>query len=176
MNRVEVALRSFFWIFFNKRFADKVGEFFSDQPVEKQVEMKKEEVKPAVKVQSDAVQLLAAFQREGRLVDFLMESIEVYSDAQIGAAVRDVHRDCKNVLDRVFSPKPISVNEEGQEIAVPAGFDPAYYRLSGNVTGKPPFKGVVRHKGWNASRVDLPRWQGSAESANVIAPVEVELP
>jgi hypothetical protein len=176
MNRVEVALRSFFWIFFNKRFADKVGEFFSDQPVEKQVEMKKEEVKPVVKVQSDAVQLLAAFQREGRLVDFLMESIEAYSDAQIGAAVRDVHRDCKSVLDRVFAPKPISQNDEGNEILVPAGFDPAYYRLSGNVTGKPPFTGVVRHKGWNASRVDLPRWQGSAESANVIAPVEVELP
>jgi hypothetical protein len=175
MNRIEVALRSFFWIIFNKRFSDKVAEFFSDLPVEPEVQ-KKEEVKPAKKAQSDAIQLLAAFQREGRLVDFLMEPVDTYSDAQIGAAVRDVHRDCKGVLDRVFAPQPISENDEGKEITVPDGFDPSFYRLSGNVTGKPPFNGVVRHRGWNAARLELPQWQGSEESANVISPVEVELP
>jgi hypothetical protein len=175
MNRLEIALRSFFWIFFNKRFADKVGEFFSDRPVEK-IEEKKETLVLPKQVQSDAIQLLAAFQREGRLVDFLMEPIDSYSDAQIGAAVRDVHRDCKNVIDRVFAPHSISENDEGKEAMVPAGFDPSFYRLSGNVTGRPPFKGFIRHKGWIAARVELPQWQGSLESAKVIAPVEVELP
>ncbi|MBN1603998.1 MAG: DUF2760 domain-containing protein [Chitinispirillaceae bacterium] len=175
MNRIEVALRSFFWIIFNKRFSDKVAEFFSDLPPS-EPEVVKKEIKPVKKKQSDSIQLLAAFQREGRLVDFLMEPIDTYSDAQIGAAVRDVHRDCKSVLDRVCAPHPISENEEGKQVTVPAGFDPSFYRLSGNVTGKPPFNGVVRHRGWNATRLELPQWQGSDESATIIAPVEVELP
>lgn len=177
MNRVEIAIRSFFWIFFNKRFAEKVGTFFGDEAIEQ------EPAKPVVaapvapkKVHNEAIQLIAALQREGRLVDFLMEPIDAYSDAQIGAAVRDVHRDCNVVLNRVFSPSPITENEEGNSITVPSGFDPSQYRLSGNVTGKPPFNGVVRHKGWRATRVELPQWQGGADAAQVIAPVEVELP
>ncbi|HPH29941.1 MAG TPA: DUF2760 domain-containing protein, partial [Pseudomonadota bacterium] len=36
-----------------------------------------------------AVQLLAVLQREGRLLDFLLEDIDSYGDGQIGAAVRD---------------------------------------------------------------------------------------
>src|SRR4030095_1327888 len=38
-----------------------------------------------------AIQMLALLQRDGRLVDFLMEDLATYSDVQIGAAVRDVH-------------------------------------------------------------------------------------
>src|SRR5262245_40657465 len=51
--------------------------------------------------QSDrAIQLLALLQRDGRLVDFLMEDLSTYSDAQIGAAVRDVHAACHGTLTR----------------------------------------------------------------------------
>src|SRR4029453_14361313 len=50
---------------------------------------------PTVSVVADtvdrAVQLLALLQRDGRLVDFLMEDVAAYSDTQIGTAVRDVH-------------------------------------------------------------------------------------
>ncbi len=38
-----------------------------------------------------ALRLLAALQADGRLVDFLLEDIEGYSDDQIGAAVRGIH-------------------------------------------------------------------------------------
>ncbi|MCD4755860.1 MAG: DUF2760 domain-containing protein, partial [Deltaproteobacteria bacterium] len=41
------------------------------------------------------VQTLGLLQREGRLIDFLQEDIEPYDDAQIGAAVREVHRGCR---------------------------------------------------------------------------------
>src|SRR4051794_23608866 len=47
-----------------------------------------------------ALHLLALFQREGRLLDFLRESLDRHDDAAIGAAVRAVHRGCKKVLDQ----------------------------------------------------------------------------
>jgi len=46
-----------------------------------------------------AVQMLALLQREGRLIDFVLEDLTAYSDAQIGAAARDVHAGCHRVLD-----------------------------------------------------------------------------
>src|SRR4051794_18293914 len=44
------------------------------------------------------LRLLALLQREGRLLDFLMEDVQAYSDAQIGSAVRDIHRSCRKAL------------------------------------------------------------------------------
>ena len=44
-----------------------------------------------------AVQMLAALQREGRLVDFLQEDLSSYEDSQIGAAVRNIHTGCKRL-------------------------------------------------------------------------------
>ena len=74
---------------------------------------------------SEAITLLAALQREARFVDFIQESLAGYSDAQIGAAARDVHRDCGAVLERMFALRPAVAEEEGTEVEVPAGFDPA---------------------------------------------------
>ena len=36
--------------------------------------------------------------REGRLIDFLMDDLTAYGDAQVGAAARVVHEGCKAVL------------------------------------------------------------------------------
>ena len=41
-----------------------------------------------------AVQMLALFQRDGRLVDFLIEDVSPYPDGQLGAAVRRSAREC----------------------------------------------------------------------------------
>src|SRR5262245_30923704 len=62
---------------------------------------------------SDAITLLAALQREARFVDIVNESLDGYSDAQIGAAARDVLRDSGKVLARVFSLRPVVNGEEG---------------------------------------------------------------
>jgi hypothetical protein len=133
--------------------------------------------KPAPKPKpgrSDALNLLAALQREGRFVDFIREPIEGYSDAQIGAAVRDVHRDCGSVLERMFALRPLADEAEGQPMQVAEGFDAARIRLSGNV-GKPPITGTVRHHGWQATRVELPEWVGSESAARIVAPIELEV-
>jgi len=122
---------------------------------------------------SEALTLLATLQREARLVDFLMESIGEYSDAQIGAAVRDIHRDSAGVLDRLFKIRPIELHEEGAEIQAPAEAD--RYRLIGTVRGTPPHRGRLVHHGWEAAKCEVPEWSGNTVAAQVIAPVEVEL-
>src|SRR5690242_15152763 len=51
---------------------------------------------PAASNQAEAeiVSLVAILQDRGRLVDFLMEDITSYDDAQVGAAARVVHEGC----------------------------------------------------------------------------------
>jgi len=124
---------------------------------------------------SDALNLLAVLQREARLVDFFKEPIDAYADAQIGAAVRNVHRDAAAVLDRLFALRPVMEQAEGDVVQIPSGSDAGRVRLVGDVTGQPPFKGTLRHAGWEASKVQLPEWSGGEPSARVIAPAEVEL-
>jgi hypothetical protein len=130
---------------------------------------------PKVPLRSEAITLLATLQREARFLDFLMEPLAGYADAQIGAVARDVHRDCGAVVKRLFDPKPAVSQEEGSTVDVPKGFDAGRFRLTGNVTGEPPYHGRLVHPGWEAAKCDLPTWTGTKDSARVIAPAEVQL-
>lgn len=121
-----------------------------------------------------ALALLAALQEEGRLVDFLTEDIAPYSDAQVGAAVRDIQAKCRKALESCVKLEPILRGAEDDPVTIETGFDPAAVRLTGNVTGGPPFRGVLRHAGWRATAVTLAARPG--HDAHVIAPAEVELP
>lgn len=129
---------------------------------------------PAPEPVDRAVQLLALLQRDGRLIDFLTEDIAPYGDAQIGAAVRDVHANCRQVLERYVSLEPVIASEEGQPVTVAPGFDPAAVKLIGNVTGQPPLRGLLRHRGWRAASVNLPPLPTAAGRA-IVAPAEVEI-
>jgi hypothetical protein len=121
-----------------------------------------------------AVQMLALLQRDGRLVDFFTEDIGEYDDAQVGAAVRDMHESCRNTLNRYLTLQPVVAGEEGKPITVEAGFDPGTIKLIGNVTGRLPVRGVLRHHGWRAGDIRLPDVPTGA-SGSVIAPAEVEV-
>jgi hypothetical protein len=121
------------------------------------------------------LRLLALLQREGRLLDFLMEDVQNYTDAQIGAAVRDIHRTCRKALQDHLVLDPILKEAEGSEVTVPAGFDPSAVRLTGNVTGQPPFRGSLRHHGWRVREIKLAP-PPSGQDEFVIQPAEVELP
>lgn len=121
-----------------------------------------------------ALQLLGLLQKEGRLLDFLQEDISEYTDEQIGTAVRKIHQDCRRALLEHIHIQTILEGAEDSAVTVPSGFDPATIRLIGNVTGNPPFSGVVRHRGWKATQVRLPELTGKSDSS-VIAPAEVEL-
>ncbi|NPA95652.1 MAG: DUF2760 domain-containing protein [Thermodesulfobacteria bacterium] len=120
------------------------------------------------------VQLLGLLQREGRLIDFLQEDIEPYEDAQIGAAVREVHRGCRNALMNTLELRPVLDAGEGSEVEIEEDFDPSKIRLIGNLHGNPPYKGIIRHCGWRFTKLNLPEWTGK-EKTDVIAPAEVEI-
>jgi hypothetical protein len=121
-----------------------------------------------------ALALLALLQREGRFVDFLRESLDDYSDADIGAAVRDVHRGCRNVLGQHFTLEPVMPGQEDDRVNVPRGFDPTEIRLVGEVSGEPPFRGVLRHHGWRVTALNLPTLSEGVDR-HVVAPAEVEI-
>ncbi|CAN5177951.1 hypothetical protein BH11MYX1_BH11MYX1_04400 [soil metagenome] len=128
----------------------------------------------AAQQREGALALLALLQREGRFVDFISEELGTADDADIGAAVRAVHRGCKKVFDQVLSLEPVMPGEEETKVSVPKGFDPAEIRLIGEAKGEAPYKGTLRHHGWRAVATQLPSLAEGVD-LSVLAPAEVEL-
>jgi len=122
---------------------------------------------------AESLHLLSLLQRDGRLLDFLSESLEGFSDSEIGAAARTVHEGCNKTLTSYLALEPVYREPEGASVTVASGFDPAAVRLTGNVVGAPPFKGSLRHHGWRATRVAFP--PPPAQDPRILAPAEVEL-
>ena len=180
--RIGLAFRLFFKVLFDAHFASLVAEVLQTRsaavPDQSPAERAPAPPKPAKKavVRSDAITLLAALQREARFVDMVKEPLGNYSDAQVGAAARDVLRDCGQVLDRLFGLAPLVQQEEGSQVQVPQGYDAGRYRLTGNVSGDPPFLGKLVHHGWIATRCEVPSWSGSERAQRIVAPEEVEIP
>ena len=129
---------------------------------------------PAALSPVPAVQLLSLLQRKGRLIDFLQEDIQAYDDAQIGAAARNVHSGCREVLDAHVTLAPVMKNDENTSVTIDPGFDAHAIRLTGTVSGEPPFNGVLRHRGWRVEHIDLPQ-QMQEREALIVAPAEVEV-
>lgn len=117
---------------------------------------------------------LAVLQREGRILDFFSEDLTLYDDEQIGSAVRSIHEDCKKTVEKYLAPLPVLGTEEGELVDILPGFDPDSIKLTGNVSGEPPFKGVLRHRGWKAGKREIPKLSDVLDSS-IIAPAEVEI-
>lgn len=131
---------------------------------------------PAPQAEAEIVSFLALLQEKGRLVDFVMDDITAYPDAQVGAAARVVHAGCKAVLAEHFRITPVRTENEGVKISVPAGYPADAYRLVGRISGEPPFAGTLVHRGWKTEQVKLPRVIAvSGDRLPAIAPAEVEL-
>ena len=118
--------------------------------------------------------LFSAMQRDGRLMDFLSEDLDQYDDSQIGSAVRNIHAGCKRVILKYLNPEPVMAQAEGEKTVVAEDFDPGLITLTGKVVGEPPFTGIVRHKGWQTGKINLPKLSGR-QNARVIAPAEIEI-
>jgi len=123
-----------------------------------------------------ALVLLAQLQEKGRFVDFLMEDITAFPDAQVAAATRVVHHGCATVIREYFDIRPLHEGKEGERITVDAA-DPGRYRLSGKVTGNGPYAGMVVHRGWRTAKLALPRFTRPIDSAspNIITPIEIDV-
>jgi hypothetical protein len=156
----------------------------AEKPIEKPVEkvaekthekVEKAKVSIAQHQREGALAFLALLQREGRFVDFVRDSVDGASDADIGAAAREVHRGCRKVLDQHLSFEPVMPGAEEEKVTVPKGFDPTEVRLIGEAKGEPPFRGTLRHHGWRVVDAKLPTLAEGIDRT-VIAPAEVELP
>ncbi|MEO8496752.1 MAG: DUF2760 domain-containing protein [Planctomycetota bacterium] len=179
--RIFQALAVFFKVLFNRDFAAQLRELAEGAalpaaPVPAALpKPAPTPAKPKAPARNDAITLLATLQREARFVDIVMEPLAGYTDAQVGAATRDVLRDCGQTLERLFSIRPVVDAEEGAAHETPAEVEAIRYRLTGNVTGDPPYRGQLVHHGWQATRCELPKWSGKDDVAMIVAPVELEL-
>lgn len=129
---------------------------------------------PAPPSTDAALQLLALLQREGRLVDFLEEDVTSFADADIGAAARVVHTGCRKAIREHVKLEPVRTEEEGARVTLPDPLDAASVKLTGNVAGKGPYTGTLRHRGWRAVEITMPT-AIAGHDARILAQAEVEL-
>ena len=120
-----------------------------------------------------ALQLLGLLQREGRLVDFLQQDVTGFSDADVGAAARVVHEGCRKALAAHATVTPVRPEPEGTTLTLDT-VDAQRVKLTGQVQGTAPYRGVLRHRGWRAERFDLPVAL-PGHDFTILAPAEVEL-
>jgi hypothetical protein len=131
-------------------------------------------VEAAASNATSALMLLALLQREGRLVDFLEQDIADFDDAAIGAAARVVHDGCRKALRGHAHVAPVRDEDEEARVEVSDGIESGAVKLTGNVGGKPPYRGVLRHRGWRVSGLSLPT-PTPGHDPQWVAPAEVEL-
>ena len=170
--RLILAFRSFFAILFKGALSDDLAAALG---LSRRAVAKPAPTPAAVlATPSDgALQILAILQRDSRLVDFLMEDISSYSDDQVGAAVRSLHDQSRDALNRYIQLAPVIDGVEGTFTRL-ASIDPSSVKLLGNVPPQPPPGGVLRHRGWRCVKIDLPALQGK-QDVKIIAPAEVEI-
>jgi hypothetical protein len=129
-----------------------------------------------VKLSGEPLRLLVVMQRdEGRLLDFLLDDLTGAMDDQIVAFIRKQHPKWNTTLKEHLTLEPVLPGKEEESVEVPVGFDPSAITLTGNVTGSPPFKGVLKHHGWRVKAYKLPAPPPGVDDL-VVAPAEVELP
>jgi hypothetical protein len=195
-----LAIKMFFKVLFSGRFARRLRAWLAEIAAAEEAEREEEAAEESTEAADDAgvdeaeavaveaaavvvspesaeagaVRVLALLQRESRLIDFLMEDISGFSDAQVGAAVRAIHRDCRRALLDALRPTPVLADAEGSAVRIEEGFDPSAIRLTGNLSGGPPFRGVLRHRGWRAGVTNIPAAPAGADPL-ILAAAEVEL-
>lgn len=175
--RFWLAWLCFFRVLFDGRFAARVQTARADRALPAHAHAPPSQPPTAERAADSvtaALQLLSLLQREGRLVDFLQQDIASFPDADVGVAARVVHEGCRRALRDHASIEPVRGESEGSRVKLDAGFDADTVKLVGDVKGEPPWSGTLRHRGWRATRLELPRLVGEHD-AHVLAPAEVEL-
>lgn len=120
-----------------------------------------------------AFQILSLLQKEGRLLDFLMEDIAEIDDESLGGGIRPIHEGCRKILKERLIIEPVLESAEGSDVEIKEA-DPNAIKLTGNVPPTPPYKGVLVHRGWKLKECKLPELV-SGWSGNVVAPAEIEI-
>ena len=172
MNRISLAFSSFFSILFKGALPPGVAQAFG---YSKAIPVKAAQTpKPQASAADGAVQILGILQRDARLVDFLMEDIASYTDDQVGAAMRRVHENSRQVLLRHLKLSPVIDGVEGTYTKL-ISIDTSAVRVLGKAPPNQTVEGgTLRHRGWRAQSVSLPPI-GRGENMNILAPAEIEV-
>ena len=78
-----------------------------------------------------------------------------------------------NAVGRYITLQPVIDGVEGTFVQTPSS-DPNVVKFVGNAPAKPPSGGTLRHKGWRATKVDLPALTGKQDAA-ILAPAGIEI-
>jgi hypothetical protein len=162
--RLGLALRSLFRVAGDPAVADKFRLVLEPPPPP-----------PPPKPSGAPLRLLRLLQRDGRLLDFLLEDLGGAEDDQIASFVKEMQPRWRGVLREHLDLAPVRPESEGATVEVLAGFDPSAVQLTGNVTGQPPFRGTLKHGGWRVKEMKIPT-PPEGQDEFVIQPAEVELP
>ena len=178
LNRIVLAFRAFFNLLFSGELSGEVLIALnlsrrSGAAAPKAAAPTPAPAAPTVRASDGALQILGILQRDSRLIDFLMEDVSGYSDDQIGAAVRELHDQCRDSIARYVTLAPVIDGVEGTYAKAPAQ-DPNLVKFVGNVPAQPPAGGTLRHKGWRATKVELPNLPAK-QDASIISPAEIEI-
>src|SRR5262249_15954195 len=100
MQRIGIAIRAFFAALLSAAKAQQIkaaldGPALPKQHIDENPPPKAMPQATATPRRSEAITLLAALQREARLVDLVKQPLQDFSDEQIGAAARNVLNDCR---------------------------------------------------------------------------------
>lgn len=164
LSRLGIATRAFIQVMGDPDKATRVAEIISRPPTPP------EPPGPS----PEPLRLLALLQREARVLDFFLEDVSQAPDEALGAGVREVHGKAQAVLREHLVLEPVLPEGENSAVEVPAGFDPWAIRLTGNVTGSPPFRGTLIHHGWRVKNYNLPA-PADGQDEFVVAPAEVDV-
>ena len=170
LNRIVLAFRAFFNLLFSGELSPEILIALN---LSRRSAAAPAPAAPAVRTSDGALQILAILQRDSRLIDFLMEDVSGYSDDQIGAAVRELHDQSRDAIARYVTLAPVIDGVEGTYAKAPAQ-DPNLVKFVGNVPANPPAGGTLRHKGWRATKVELPNLPAK-QDASIISPAEIEI-
>lgn len=184
MSRVLLALKSFFSLLFSGQLPDDVLLALnltrrSAAAAKSASPAGAKPAPPAHSAPDGAVQILALLQREARLIDFLMEDISAFPDDQVGAVVRDIHKNSRETLARYLSISPVVDGVEGTLTTLASvNLDPKD-TLRLHLVGKVPPDGnvaaaILRHRGWKVDKIDLPTLP-AGKKLTIIAPAEMEV-
>ncbi len=168
MSKISLAFRCFFALLFQGALSP---ELIADLGIKPKPEPAP--VVPVVRVSDGALQMLSILQRDARLLDFFLEDISTYTDDQVGAAVRGMHGQGREVLDRYVQLAPVVDGVEGTFVKA-SSKDANSVKFIGNVPAVPPAGGLLRHRGWRATSIALPP-VSLRQDLTVLAPAEIEV-
>ena len=81
---------------------------------------------------------------------------------------------CRKALREHVKLEPVRTEEEGARVTLEGPLDAGAVKLTGNVQGKGPYSGTLRHRGWKAAEITMPT-AVEGHDARILAQAEVEL-